>query len=137
MDTTEEAQSMLERHDNLIHHEILPRLEEVERFQMKITTQVESIAKEVSDMKTSQQSLELTVMKDGQETRGILTKFMDHYFAMDKESMLNSRDVIHRDERITLKRLSTKEKIILGIVSAIAGSGGLIAGAAGIIQILK
>lgn len=128
---------MLERHDELIHHDILPRLEKVEKAQMDFNTQVQTITSQVSEIKSSQTNLELTVMKDGQETRGILNKFVDHYFDADKQRMQAQSDVIHRDERITLKRFSTREKIVLGIVGAFAGSGGILAGVAGLMQLLK
>ncbi|WP_040759408.1 hypothetical protein [Sporosarcina newyorkensis] len=128
---------MLNRHDELIHHDILPRLEKVEKAQLDFSTQVEAISSQVSEIKSSQTNLELTVMKDGQETRGLLTKFIDHSFAVDKAKLDAQRDVIHRDERITLKRFSTREKIVLGIVGAFAGSGGILAGIAGLLQILK
>lgn len=128
---------MLERHDELIHHDILPRLEKVEKAQLDFSTQVQSISSQVQEIKSSQTNLELTVMKDGQETRGILNKFIDHYFAVDNERLATQRDVLHRDERITLKRFSTREKIVLGIVGAFAGSGGILAGIAGLMQILK
>lgn len=137
MDKTEEEQTMLERHDELIHHDILPRLEKVEKAQLDFSTQVEAISSQVSEIKSSQTNLELTVMKDGQETRGLLTKFIDHSFAVDRAKLEAQRDVIHRDERITLKRFSTREKIVLGIVGAFAGSGGILAGVAGLMHILK
>ncbi|PIC65323.1 hypothetical protein CSV79_01490 [Sporosarcina sp. P13] len=128
---------MLERHDELIHHDILPRLEKVEKAQMDFNTQVEAITNQVTEIKSSQTNLELTVMKDGQETRGILNKFVDHYFAADKQRLQTERDVIHVDERITLKRFSTREKIVLGIVGAFAGSGGVLGGIAALMQFLK
>ena len=135
---------MLERHDELIHHDIIPRLEKVEKAQMDfstqaevITGQVKEVTVQVAEIKSSQTNLELTVMKDGQETRSILNKFVDHYFATDKERLQTERDVIHVDERITLKRFSTREKIVLGIVGAFAGSGGILAGIAALIQFLK
>lgn len=128
---------MLNRHDELIHHDILPRLEKVEKAQLDFSTQVEAISSQVSEIKSSQTNLELTVMKDGQETRGLLTKFIDHSFAVDKAKLDAQRDVIHRDERITLKRFSTREKIVLGVVGAFAGTGGILAGIAGLLQILK
>lgn len=137
MGKTEEELQMLERHDELIHHDILPRLEKVEKAQLDFSTQVEAISSQVSEIKSSQTNLELTVMKDGQETRGLLTKFIDHSFAVDRAKLEAQRDVIHRDERITLKRFSTREKIVLGIVGAFAGSGGILAGIAGLMQILK
>lgn len=137
MNKTEEELTMLERHDELIHHDILPRLEKVEKAQVDVSAQVQAITNQVTEIKASQTSLELTVMKDGQETRGILNKFVDHYFSSDNERLATQRDVIHRDERITLKRFSTREKIVLGIVGAFAGTGGILAGVAGLLQILK
>lgn len=128
---------MLERHDELIHHDILPRLEKVEKAQLDFSTQVQNIAEQVQGIKSSQTNLELTVMKDGQETRGILNKFVDHYFETDNQRMQTQNDIIHKDERITLKRFSTREKIVLGIVGAFAGSGGVLAGIAGLMQLLK
>ncbi|PID03585.1 hypothetical protein CSV67_02785 [Sporosarcina sp. P2] len=135
---------MLNRHDELIHHDIIPRLEKVEKAQMDfstqaevITGQVKEVTVQVAEIKSSQTNLELTVMKDGQETRSILNKFVDHYFATDKERLQTERDVIHVDERITLKRFSTREKIVLGVVGAFAGSGGILAGIAALIQFLK
>jgi hypothetical protein len=136
-----EELDMLNKHEEIIQHDILPRLEKVEKAQMNFNRQVEEI-------KNSQKNLELTVMKDGQETRGILNKFVDHYFEtdreklaakreLDRESLLSQRDVIHVDERITLKRLSTKEKIVVGIIGSIAGSGGILAGVAALLQFLK
>lgn len=130
MTKSKEELEMLGRHDELIHHDILPRLEKVEKAQLDFNNQV-------SELKSSQTNLELTVMKDGQETRSILNKFVDHYFASDKERFQTERDIIHKDERITLKRFSTREKIVLGIVGALAGSGGILAGIAALIQLFK
>ncbi|WP_342537375.1 hypothetical protein [Sporosarcina sp. FSL K6-3508] len=137
MARTEEELEMLERHDELIHHNILPRLEEVEKSQLNVSAQVQEITSQVKEIKSSQTNLELTIMKDGQETRGILSRFMEHYFEVDMQKMKMKSDVIHKDERITLKRFSTREKIVLGIVGAFAGTGGILAGIAGLLQILK
>lgn len=121
---------MLDRHEELIHRNIIPRLEEVEKAQVDFNRQV-------TEIKSSQTNLELTVMKDGQETRGILNKFVDHYFASDRQHMATERDVIKVNEKITLKRLSTREKIIIGIVGSLAGSGGVLGGIAALMQFMK
>lgn len=120
---TEEDIQMLHRHDEMIREDILPRLKNVEDAQIDFTKQVESI-------KASQTSLELTVMKDGRETRSILNKFVDHYFATDKDKLVI-------EERVTLKRLSSKEKIVIALLGTIAGSGGLIAAIAVLVNALK
>lgn len=60
-------------------------------------------------------------MKDGQQTRELLGKFVDHYFGTDDKKLMIS-------EKVTMKRLSRTEKIILGFFAILGGSGGLIAG---------
>ncbi|ARK26021.1 hypothetical protein SporoP37_15960 [Sporosarcina sp. P37] len=121
---------MLKEHDDLIHQDILPRLAEVEKAQLDYNRQV-------TEIKSSQTNMELTVMKDGQETRNILNKFVDHYFETDRAKLKTERDVIKVDEKITLKRLSTREKIVIGIVGGLAGSGGLVGGITAVIQMIK
>ena len=123
MTQTQEDINMLQRHEEIIHRDILPRLDRFEKAQLDFSNQVESI-------KSSQTGLELTVMKDGQETRGLLNKFVDHFFALDKDKIVTN-------ERITLKRFSSKEKIALAVIAAIAGSGGLIAAIATLIEAVK
>lgn len=97
------------------------RLEGIEKAQQDFKLQMESI-------KTSQKSLEVTVMKDGQQTRDLLTKFVDHYFSTD-EIMFKSQ------EKVAMKRLSTKEKVILAVIGSLVGSGGILMSIAAILQI--
>lgn len=123
MTQTEEDLKMLYRHDQLIQEDILPRLKRVEDAQVDFTKQVESI-------KASQTSLELTVMKDGQETRGLLNRFVDHYLETDSVKHASN-------ERVTLKRLSSKEKVVIAVLGTIAGSGGLIAAIATLVQAMR
>lgn len=123
MTQTQEELSMLHRHEEIIHRDILPRLDRYEDAQREFLQKVEKI-------NTSQQGLELTVMKDGQETRGLLNKFVDHFFELDKGKIVTN-------ERITLKRFSSREKITLTVIAAIAGSGGLIAAIATLIEAVK
>ena len=75
------------QHDETIHGEILPRLKEVERLQEEVT-------KEMTAMRASQTSLELTVMKESQTTRpqvdkleGTLTAQSDNLFEIVKSAM--------------------------------------------------
>ena len=97
------------------------RLKGIENAQREFKVQIESI-------KTSQQSLEFTVMKDGQQTRDLLTKFVDHYFSTD-EKKFNSQ------EKVAMKKLSTKEKVILAVIGSLVGSGGILMSIAAILQI--
>lgn len=113
---TEEDNEMLQRHDRIINDDVLPRLKMVEDTQ--------------ADFKRAQTSLELTVMKDGQETRSLLNRFVEHHFGIDKNKL-------EINERVTMKKLSSKEKITIGIIAAIASSGGLVAAIATLIEALK
>ncbi|PID03939.1 hypothetical protein CSV67_00195 [Sporosarcina sp. P2] len=112
---------MLERNGELIHHDFPPRLEKINNAQRDFNTRVEAVKGKVTEIKSSQTNLELTVMKDGKETRGILNKFVNYYFSADKQPLQTERDVIRVDERITLESLSLREKIVLGIVGAPVG----------------
>lgn len=60
-------------------------------------------------------------MKDGQQTRDLLGKFVDHYFSTDDKKLVTK-------EKVTMRRLSRTEKIILGFFAILGGSGGMIAG---------
>lgn len=108
-------------HDEIIHHGILPQLKEIKQEQNEMKQQQDVLAKEITKMALSQNSLELTVMKDGQQTRDLLGRFVDHYFGTDDKK-------IEMKEKVTMKRLSTTEKIILGFFAILGGSGGVIAG---------
>lgn len=110
-------------HDELIHDDILPRLKKVEEIQ-------DEFRKEVAKISASQTSLELTVMKDGQQTRDLLGRFVDHYFGTDDKKLVIN-------EKVTMKRLSRTEKVILGFFAVLGGSGGVLAGIVAIIQMLK
>lgn len=97
------------------------RLEGIESAQLELKLQMESI-------KTSQQSLKATVMKDGQQTRDLLTKFVDHYFSADEKKFISQ-------EKVTMKKLGTKEKVLLAVIGSLVGSGGILMSIAAILQI--
>lgn len=113
----------LKEHGEIIHDNILPKLKEHDKIQMEFK-------QELATIRASQTSLELTVMKDGQQTRDLLGRFVDHYFGTDDKKLVMR-------EKVTLKRLSTTEKVILGIVTALGGTGGILAGIAAVIQMMK
>ncbi|MFZ0579229.1 MAG: hypothetical protein WAM41_17145 [Psychrobacillus psychrotolerans] len=110
-------------HETLIHQDILPQLKEMRKEQ-------DELAKEMGKIALSQSSLELTVMKDGQQTRELLGRFVDHYFGTDDKKLVMK-------EKVTLKQLSLRTKIILGLIAVLGGSGGILAGVAAVIEIIK
>ena len=121
--TMRETFETVEKHEVIINDDILPRLKKMEETQEEFT-------KEVAAMRQSQTSLELTVMKDGQQTRDLLGRFVDHYFATDDKRLV-------MNEKFTLKRLSRTEKVILGFFAILGGYGGVLAGIVAIIQVIK
>ena len=109
------------KHEELFHDEVLPRLKKVEEVQEDFRLEMAEFRVEIGKITASQTSLELTVMKDGQQTRDLLGKFVDHYFSTDDKKLMTK-------EKVTMKRLSRTEKIILGFFAILGGSGGVIAG---------
>jgi len=97
------------------------RLEGIENAQREFKIQMDSI-------NSSQQSLKFTVMKDGQQTRDLLTKFVDHYFSTDDKKFISQ-------EKVTMKKLGTKEKVLLAVIGSLVGSGGILMSIAAILQI--
>ena len=112
--TLENHDESINKLDQAVNNEIFPRLESLEREQLQFKQEMLNVQK-------GQKDLELTVMKDGQQTRELLGKFVDHYFGTDDKKLL-------MNEKVTMRRLSRSEKIILGFFAILGGSGGLIAG---------
>lgn len=124
------CEEMVKEHDKTIHENILPRLQQVEAAQEQTSRRLDQLQTDLKKVQAGQSTLELTVMKDGQATRDLLNKFVEHFFKKDEAEVTSQ-------ERITIAKLSTKEKIVVGIVAALGGGGGLIAGIAALMQIFK
>lgn len=110
-------------HDDLIHKDILPRLSHVEDLQAENTSELQivkaelqGIKAEVTAVRSAQSSLELTVLKDGAQTRDLLNRFVDHYFTSDEKAFVSK-------ETLTKQKWGTKEKIWLGFIGIFAGGG--------------
>lgn len=118
------------KHEELFHDEVLPRLKKVEEVQEDFRLEMAEFRVEIGKITASQTSLELTVMKDGQQTRDLLGKFVDHYFSTDDKKLTTK-------EKVTLKQLSLRAKILLGLIAVLGGSGGILAGVAAVVEIIK
>lgn len=126
MPATKEASSMytkVNEHEDLIHNDIIPRLGRVENSQAQnedelheVKAELQGIKAEVTAVRSAQSSLELTVLKDGAQTRDLLNRFVDHYFTSDDKAFV-SRD------SITKQKWGTKEKVWLGFIGVFAGGG--------------
>ncbi len=113
----------VEEHGELINRDILPRLDEVEKVQKEfknsqeeIKTEMRSIKSDVSAIRSAQSSMELAVYKDGAQTRDLLNKFVEHYFNADGKAFVSK-------EKVTVQKLSTKEKVWLAIIAVFASGG--------------
>jgi chromosome segregation ATPase len=124
------SQEMLNKHDEEIHNNILPRLQAVEEAQQQFSSQLGQMQLDLSKVQQGQSNLELTVMKDGQATRDLLNKFVDHFFKKDELE-------VKAEENITIAKLTTREKIIVGVVGTLGGGGGLIAGILALVEYFK
>ncbi|MGE6370658.1 hypothetical protein ACQKDB_16140 [Planococcus kocurii] len=108
---------IVEKHDILISQEIMPRLEKVEAVNNKIEKEFSALRTELANVRNSQGSLELTVMKDGAQTRDILlNRFVDHYLDSDGKQLVTK-------EKVELTKLGTKEKVWLAIIGMLTGGG--------------
>jgi formate dehydrogenase maturation protein FdhE len=133
----EAENSMIEKHEQVINKDILPRLAAVEKMQASFEKEVSTIKQDLAAVQKGQISLEKgqialenTVMKDGKETRELLKPFADHYLNELKEEAETKKD-------IKIKQLDTREKIIIGLFSGVLGTGGLTGLVLGIMALVK
>ena len=102
---------MLDKHDRLINDDILPRMKVMEDNQKRLEV-------EMMNVRNGQTQLENTVIKESQSTRDLLNKFVDHTLQISHTKVQGKQD-------IQLKKLDTKEKVLVGII-AIFSTGGFL-----------
>lgn len=108
----------VEEHGKAIHENILPRLEILEKEHLVFKQEVTSIKTDMAKVQTGQKDLEVTVMKDGKETRDLLKPFADHALKqMEFEAQAK--------KEIAIKKLDNKDKATVALYGAL-GSGGLV-----------
>lgn len=106
---------MLKSHEELIHGNILPRLEVVEKAQAAFQQEVTNMKADLMGVQRGQAQLEVTVMKDGKETRALLKKFVDH--VLDQDTV---------ETQAEIENTKKKWEIIGKVVVTALGSGGFI-----------
>ena len=117
----------ISEHDEVINNNILPRLKIVEEMQVNFGGEVAALKTDLAKVQTGQanlekgqKDLELTVMKDGKETRDLLKPFADH--------VLNQAEFDARTKKeVAIKKMDTREKVFLSIFGT-GGVAGIIAG---------
>lgn len=125
-DENKEMVSMFEKHEDQINRDILPRIVHLEKAHKETTDKLDGVIKEVTDMQKGQMQLENTVLKE--------TKNMQDLQRQGQQKVDKVFDVLielvrvnkESDTTVSVAKLDTKTKIIVGILSAIFGAGGLL-----------
>lgn len=110
----EEQGKTLENHEKAINAEILPRLELLEKEQLVFKQEMTSLKSDLLSVQKGQTELELTVMKDGNQTRDLLKPFAEHVLKQVEFEAQSEKD-------IAIKKMDTREKILIGFF----GAGGI------------
>lgn len=92
---------------------------QLQHAQEKFQIEVADFKKDLVGVQKGQAQLELTVMKDGKETRDLLKPFADHVLKQAEFDAQAEKD-------IKIKKMDTREKILTGIFGA-GGLAGLVA----------
>lgn len=116
----------LNDHDHVIHENILPRLKNVEDAQLTYEQRMAQMTNDLLSVQKGQKELELTVMRDGKETRDLLKPFADHVLKQVEFEAQTEKD-------IAIKKMDAREKILTGIF----GAGGLAGIIAAIVTFIK
>ncbi|UAW07786.1 hypothetical protein PVJ1_00052 [Psychrobacillus phage PVJ1] len=111
---------IVENHDKTINENILPRVEALEKEHLVFKQEMSALKTDLIGVQKGQKDLEVTVMKDGKETRDLLKPFADHVLSQAQFGAQSQRE-------ITIKRMDIKEKLwtaalgggIAGILMAI------------------
>ncbi|HCG4535573.1 TPA: hypothetical protein NJY08_004418 [Salmonella enterica subsp. enterica serovar Typhi str. AG3] len=116
----------LESHEKAIHENILPRLEGLEKEHMIFKQEISLLRTDLVSVQKGQKDLELTVMKDGKETRDLLKPFADHVL---QQAQFGAQS----EKEIAIKKMDTREKIFMTIF----GTGGLAGIIAAMVTLLQ
>ncbi|AMW98462.1 hypothetical protein [Rummeliibacillus stabekisii] len=127
--TLEEHDEQLQQHGKVIHQDILPRLEILEKEHLVFKQEMTSIKSDLIGVQKGQKDLEVTVMKDGKETRDLLKPFADHVLKQVEYEAETERE-------IQIKKLDLKGKVTVAFYGAI-GSGGIATIILGILALFK
>lgn len=125
----QEAFKKVGEHDVVIHQDILPRLEILEKEHLVFKQEVTSLKTDMANVQKGQKDLEVTVMKDGKETRDLLKPFADHALKQMEFDAQTKKE-------IAIKKLDNKDKATVALYGAI-GSGGIVTIIAGIVALFK
>lgn len=106
---------MLNSHEEIIHKNILPRLDVLEEAQNAFRQEVATMKSDLMGVQRGQAQLEVTVMKDGKETRDMLKQFVTHVLTQDE-----------KETAAEIENRKAKWEIVGKVAVALVGSGGLL-----------
>jgi Holliday junction resolvasome RuvABC endonuclease subunit len=126
-----EDEKMLHEHDKLLKEDIIPRIGALEQGQMTLeqgqialkqqqeaaNLQLDAFKLKLSSFELSQQEIKNTVVEYGTAQKEQTGQLLKHVLDMNKTQQKT-------DEKLTMKRLNTKEKVLLSVL----GGSGLVAG---------
>ena len=116
-----EHKELFNQHKQEIDHIKSEQLKQAEIVQ-ELKYGVREINGTINSLSTSVGELRHTIVSDSEKTRGYFEQAFKHIMgAKEKEQESNNQ--------LTLAKLSTKEKIVLGVIGAF-GSGGFLVGLA-------
>jgi len=113
-----EEQTMLNKHEQIIKHDILPRLEEVERAQLVFSRQVEEI-------KTSQTNLELTVIRESREMQSTSKEQGDRMLTLVEGAMTYQSNNDKLEHELRMHKINTWTNVILKMLGGLTAAGGI------------
>ncbi|WLR53543.1 hypothetical protein LC048_13525 [Mesobacillus subterraneus] len=121
-----EEKDMLNSHEEIIHKNILPRLDVVEKAQAAFQQEVATIKSDLMGVQRGQAQLELTVMKDGKETRDMLKQFVNHVLDQDKQESQAKLEDKKAETQSKIEARKARWEIIGKVTVVLAGSGSII-----------
>lgn len=100
------------------------RIIALEEFQIQTNKNIEELKKSQEQTQNSMLRLENVMLRATQETKEVLQPFADHVLSQAKFRA-------ESESQLKIKKLDTRQKIIIGVVTAVFGTGGI----AGIINL--
>ncbi|UAT29491.1 hypothetical protein K7T73_12865 [Bacillus badius] len=110
MEAKKSMENMVQNHEQ--------RILALEKFQEETSKNIEELKQSQEQTQNSMLRLENVMLTSTKETKEVLQPFADHVLTQAK-----FRD--QSESELKIKKLDTRQKIILGIVGAVFGTGGL------------
>lgn len=111
----------VQEHENAINDNILPRLEQVEVNQKSHEQKMAAIEKSLIDVQMGQKDLAATVLKSGQTNTEI--QMQSQNMITQLLGLVGNKN--ESDTTVTIKKLDTREKVLVALFGGLFGAGGV------------